>query len=72
MQTENVKDPAPPSYSLTHKREDGERIHGEEKEGAVPEGLLLITRKGVASSSSGFLNMFDLYEGFALWFSEYF
>lgn len=25
----------------------------------VPKGLLLITQKGVASSSSGFLNMFD-------------
>lgn len=38
MQTEDVKDPAPPSYPLTHKRDDGERIHDEEKEGAVPEG----------------------------------
>lgn len=37
VQTEGVKDPALPSDSLTHKRDDSERIHGEEKEGAVPK-----------------------------------
>lgn len=65
MQTEGVKDPAPPSYSLTHKREDGERIHGEEKEGAGPKGdgarRVVINHSGRCCFLLVFmvLNMFD-------------